>query len=256
MMNCRDAQPLLDVMNDGALSAKDCALVLDHLKTCDDCQAEWSSMESLRSRFREIKNQPSIPRNLELEITQALKDEQKAASNLVLKKMFRPAFSVLAIAAAFIAIVFFQQFPISRNALPMIAGATVESILSEAETNTSLRTTARDKLAGQLGYELKYLPLNSWHLKECNIYKPHTGSAIAQFQFCNKEAPLEELTCYQAPEGTIHNNHQNPKVIGSKRVEFGTYGKYRFALWCQNGRDYLFVTSTPKLPLEQIVSEV
>jgi hypothetical protein len=255
-MNCSDVQPLLDLMIDGAISAKDCAFVLDHLGSCAHCQSEWFKLEELRNRFREIKGQPAIPVGLEAKITQKLKREDNARNSRVLKGFFRPALPISAMVAISLAFIYCCYYsPTTKTIIPQTNIAKVESILDARGT---VATFPQDKLASLLGFELKYLPLKAWHLQQSAVCKPQNGSAIARFDFVNKESPDEKLTCYQAPGGTIRVSDiaSNARMMGSKKVFFGNYRNYRYALWCQNDRDYLFVTRTAaKVSLEQIIND-
>ena len=53
--------------------------------------------------------------------------------------------------------------------------------------------------------------------------------------------------------GAIRAKVSDSANLENKHVVFGSHGKLQFALWSQNGRDYLFVTPLPKVELEEIV---
>ncbi|HEY9714636.1 MAG TPA: zf-HC2 domain-containing protein, partial [Chroococcales cyanobacterium] len=102
MMNCADARPLLDPFCDGALDAGDCALVLDHLKSCQPCQSELNDLEGLRARFREARENCRMPAGLTDKISQTLKKEERAARRQFLKHGANPVFLLAMAAAVFI----------------------------------------------------------------------------------------------------------------------------------------------------------
>jgi hypothetical protein len=259
-MKCTDARPLLDLVIDGVLEAKDCVLVLDHLKTCTPCQSEWVDLELLRSRFGNAREKPVMPNYLMEKISISLKEEERSERQDLLRKYVKPI-PILSLAAAFVAIVF-----LSLPAPRLIAvkttyaakhTASVETLVESLESNGTLEPVAgRSELAKKLGYDLKYLVLNSWQMKQSGIYNSPVGAAIARFDFIKKDEPALRLTCYQAPQGVIVTSAIDAKTVGGKRVTFGNHGRYHYALWCQDGRDYLFVTAASEQTLEKIVQEV
>src|SRR5947209_7381588 len=76
-MKCSEARPLLDVLFDGELTAKDAALVLDHLQSCNECKSEWNDLEQVRSTFKEAKNKYQMPAGLMEKVSHKLKTEDR-----------------------------------------------------------------------------------------------------------------------------------------------------------------------------------
>ena len=251
-MNCTDARPLLDLLCDGALEAKDSALVLDHLKTCDQCQSEWSSLEQLHAGFKEARDKPPLPAGLMEKISGKLLDEERSKR--------KPVFvSIMAIAATFLLFGFLfmswmHQTNITTTDTKVASADTlVEDLVSEG---TLEPVSDRKELAKKVGYDLKYVRLPQWQMNKLGVYKSRETTPIARFDFVRKgQAGDQRLSCYQAQQGVIRANTANLKNLGDKRVLFGNHGKFQFALWTQNGRDYLFVTALPQPQLEEIVRD-
>jgi len=255
-MNCSDARPLLDLLSDGALEAKDSALVLDHLKSCDECQYELNYLEELHSRFLEAKDKPPLPAGLMQRISQKLKDEERNQDKQFFEQYARPI-SMVAIAAT-LALIGCLLLPwihqINTRPAPMqIASADtlVEDLVSE---RTLEPVIDRSELAKRVGYDLKYVRLPEWQMDRSGVYKSQALTQIARFDFVRKgQLGDQHLSCYQAPQGVIRAKVANLENLEGKRVFFGSHGKFQFALWSQNGRDYLFVTALSKPQLEEIV---
>jgi hypothetical protein len=251
-MNCTDARPLLDLLCDGALEAKDSALVLDHLKSCDECQSEWSGLEQLHSSFQEAKDKPPLPAGLMERISGKLLDDERSKR--------KPVFvSMMAIAATFLLFGFLfmswiHQTNITTTSMKMAsADALVEDLDSEG---TLEPVTDRKELVKKMGYDLKYVRLPQWQMNKLGVYKSQATTPIARFDFVRKgQSGDQHLSCYQAQQGMIRANSANFKNLGGKRVLFGNHGKFQFALWTQNGRDYLFVTALSQPQLEEIVRD-
>jgi len=71
-MNCNEVRPLLDLLADSALENKDRALVLDHLQVCPSCKQECDELESLRGRFKDLKDWPPMAPQLMGKVSAAL----------------------------------------------------------------------------------------------------------------------------------------------------------------------------------------
>jgi hypothetical protein len=90
-------------------------------------------------------------------------------------------------------------------------------------------------------------------MDKTNIYSARS-TAIARFDFVGT-GPIadEKMTCYQSRPGAIKAGAGEQKTIGDKRVTIGNHGKYHYALWSQNGRDYLLISLQPQQEIEAIV---
>jgi len=257
-MNCNEARPLLDLLSDGVLDNKDSALVLDHLKSCDECQSQWNDLEQLRSSFREAKDKSQLPVGLMERISLKLRDEERNEQKQFFKQYARPV-SIMAIAAG-LALIGFLLLPwINQiNTRPMsmqIASADtlVEDLVSEGSLEP---VTDRKELAKRVGYDLKHVRLPEWQMTKSGVYKSQATMPMARFDFVRKQQSGDQhLSCYQAPQGVIQAKVANLENLEGKRVLFGNHGKFQFALWSQNGRDYLFVTVLSKPQLEEIVRD-
>jgi len=254
MMKCSDTQPLLDLLCDDALDAKDCALVLDHLKSCPQCQSEFNDLEELRSRFHEAKDKPLMSVALMNRISTKLKDEERAEQQRFFKNLVKPV-PMLAIAAAFALVGFFLLPWLHQSDTRTVATASTDSLIEDLASNSSSRPVMdRSELGKRLGYDLKYLQLPTWRMDKSSVYQSGLSVPIARFDFVRKgESGTQHLTCYQAPQGVIRANGAESKTIGGKRVLFGNHAHFQFALWSQDGRDYLVVTALPKPLLEEFV---
>lgn len=249
-MKCSEAQPLLDLLYDSTLPAKDCALVLDHLKGCESCAGEWNELEALRTRFQAAReSSPAAPDFMKSGLSRALDAEDAAQrrSNIRRKTPF------LSMVAAVAAVMTFVCSPALQNfALATTADDLVDKIGMTGAISPVLN---RDNLQSELGYEPKYLKLDKWNLEKLGVVKSGF-THIARFDFQRQSsAGVERMSCYQARQGMIAARGGVTKTVGDKTVVFGSHGNYQYALWSQNGRDYLFVSQLPQSDLEQIVSE-
>ena len=255
-MKCSDVRPLLDLLSDGVLDAKDSALVLDHLKSCNECQSEWNDLEQLHSRFLEAKDKPQLPERLMDRISQKLKDEERNQYERFTEQYARPI-SMVAIAAsiALIGFLLLSWIQINNRTTSMqIASADtlVEDLVSERTLESVMD---RNELEKRVGYDLKYVRLPKWQMDKSGVYQSQASVPIARFDFVRKEqSGYQHLSCYQAPQGVILAKDATLENINGKHVLFGNHANFQFALWSQNGRDYLFVTSLSKPQLKEIVS--
>jgi len=262
-MKCSDARPLLDLLSDGALETKDSALVLDHLKLCNECQYEWNDLEQLRSSFQEAKDKSQLPAGLMERISQKLRDEERDEHKRFFEQFKRffeaythPA-SMVAVAATlaligFLLLPWMHQINTGPSSMQIASADTlVEDLASEGTLEPIID---RSELAKKVGYDLKHVRLPEWQMNRSGVYKSQATMPIARFDFVRKEqSGYQRLSCYQAPQGVIQAKVANLENLEGKRVLFGSHGKFQFALWSQNGRDYLFVTALSKPQLEEIV---
>ena len=254
-MKCTDARPLLDLLCDGALEAKDSALVLDHLKTCDECQHEWQELEELHAKFQEEKGSTQVPAGLMDKISEKLKEAEIQEQRRVFGASVR-AMSVVAVAAVLLVIgvlviPYMNKPAIVAPPTQVASNVLIDAVVSDATVEP---VDDRSQLAKKAGYDLKYVRLPEWQMQRSGLYKSRTPVPIARFDFVrNDKTGLQHLTCYQAPQGAIGTDETKLENVGGKRVFFGHHGSFQFALWSQNGRDYLFVTTLPSGQLEDIV---
>jgi Putative zinc-finger len=251
-MKCTDARPLLDLLCDGALEVKDSALVLDHLKTCEECQDEWNGLEQLHSSFRDAKDKPPMPAGLMEKISGKLVDDERSKR--------KPVFvSIMAIAATFLlfGFLFMSWTYQTNNTTTATKVASADTLVEDLVAEETLEpVTDRKELAKKVGYDLKYVRLPQWQMNKSGVYKSQATTPIARFDFVRKgQSGDQRLSCYQAQQGMIRANTANLKNLGDKHVLFGNHGKFQFALWTQNGRDYLFVTALSQPQLEEIVRD-
>jgi hypothetical protein len=261
MMICSEVRPLLDLLCDGVLPAKESALVLDHLRLCDQCQPEWSELEQLRSRFLEAKQKVQIPAGLMNKISEQIKKEERQKRLHLFKKYSPP---VLAVAAGLAFAGFFVIPWLSRFGNPasmsssLVSGtnASVESLVENFRSNGAVEAIAdRKQLGTKVGYPLKYLRLPAWRVANAGVYRS-PSVAVARFDFVKGQGDsVEQFTCYQAPAGAISAKTAEPREIKGKHVLFGNRGDLQFALWTQDERDYLLVTRLPKAKLEEIIGD-
>jgi hypothetical protein len=255
-MKCSDARPLLDLLCDGTLEAKDSALVLDHLKSCEECAGEWTDLEELHSSFQDAKDKSQLPVGLMEKISEKLRDEEKIQHKRLFEQYAR-AVPLVAIAASFVLIGFLLSPWIhqigTRPTSMEIASA--DTLVEDLDSEGTLEPVIdRNELAKKLGYDLNYVRLPEWQMNKSGVYKSQAATRIARFDFVRKgQTGDEHLSCYQAPQGVIRAKVANLENLEGKRVLFGNHGKFQFALWSQNGRDYLFVTALSKPQLEEIV---
>ncbi len=255
-MKCNDARPLLDLLCDGALDAKDSALVLDHLKSCEECQSQWNELEELRTSFQEAKDKFQMPLGLMDKISVKLKDEERSHRTKFFGQHWRSV-SLVAIAATslligFLCLPWIHKGDTNSSAIPT---ASADTLIDATLSGEKLESVAdRNELAKRVGYDLKYVRLPEWQMKRSSVFKSQDSVAIARFDFAKKSPTGDQrLSCYQAPEGAIRSTAGNVVKLDGKSVLFGHHGKFQFALWSQNGRDYLFVTELSKPQLEDIV---
>lgn len=258
-MNCNDARPLLDLLVDGVLDAKDTALILDHLKTCEQCHSEYSALESLRGRFNIAREQPQMMPSLMAKMSATLKDVEKAEQEKKVKATVRQVAKFTAVAAVLLVIGFLAVPNLQKLQLKQASAqaASAATLIDDLAKNANVQPISdRNLLPAKLGYEPKYIKMSHWQMDKMNIYSASPPTTIARFDFVGTGSYAEQhMTCYQAPQGAIKATDGVPETIGNKRVLFGNHGTYHFALWSQNGRDYLLVGTQPKEMFEGIARD-
>jgi anti-sigma factor RsiW len=256
-MNCNDVRPLLDLLCDGALDAKDSALVLDHLKSCFECQSEWDDMEQLHASFQLAKSRPEMPAWLMDKVSSRLREEDRNEQKKFFQSCMR-SMPALAIAAAVVLVGFFVLPAVEKqnNQSPSESTASADTLVEDlVSAGTLEQVSDRSELTKRVGYDLKQVRLPQWHMERSGVYKSQAPVSIARFDFVRSgEAGSQRLSCYQAPQGVIRAKTADAVSFAGKQVQFGTHGKFQFALWSQNGRDYLFVTDLSKSQLQEIVA--
>jgi anti-sigma factor RsiW len=253
-MNCNDARPLLDLLCDGALETKDSALVLDHLKSCEECHSQWNELEDLHASFQDAKDKFQLPVGLMDRISDKLKDEDRNQRNAIFRHHWR-AVSMVAFAATCLLVgLLCSPWMHPRVTVPSLNQiASADTLIDSLSSENLEPVEDRTELAKRVGYELKYLRLPEWRMDKSSISKSQS-IPIARFDFAKKASTGDQyLSCYQAPEGAIRAGAGHLENLDGKKVLFGQHGKFQFALWSQSGRDYLFVTELSKPQLEDIV---
>jgi hypothetical protein len=258
-MNCNDARPLLDLLVDGVLDAKDTALVLDHLKTCEQCHSEYSALESLRGRFNIMREQPQMMPSLMAKMSATLKDVEKAEQQKRVRQSARVAAKWMALAASVVVIgvLTVPQLQKAHEKQTSAQTASAATLIDDLANNANVQPVIdRSLLPAKLGYEPKYIKMSNWQMAKMNVYSAHAATTLARFDFVGTgSSAAQQMTCYQAPQGAIGATDAVSETVGSKRVLFGSHGKYHFALWSQNGRDYLLVGTQPKAMFEGIARD-
>jgi anti-sigma factor RsiW len=253
-MKCSEALPLLDLLYDERLETRDSAILLDHLKNCDQCRAEWDAMDNLRTRVAEAREKTFIPAELMDNVFVAVKNESQSNRFLGLLPQQIPLAAIAASILLLGWIVVPQLLNSNSGRQEIIATQKLSAQKLIADfTVTGTTTPEQDKLEldRRVGYSLKYVHLPSWKLQSSGVYSNQTK--IARFDFIrDKNAAEQKLCCYQAPEGTIEVAG-SPQEVGSKQVVFGDQSGFQYAKFTQNGRDYLFITRLPKADLEDII---
>jgi hypothetical protein len=257
MMICSDVRPLLELLADEALDTKDSALIVDHLKSCPECQSQWSQLEELKERFRRASKATPVPEDLLHRIGQALDGEETGVTRLP-----RAALALTGVAAALIITGFFavtswyERPAVDRR---QTAFASASALVDAVASNRGEPLVERAALPSQLGYNLVYLRLPDWKLEHSAVHRADSLIPIARFDFVKPDADAargERLVCYQAPAGTIQAAGAQPKLIGGKQVLLGSRANLQYALWSQYGHDYLFVSPLSSQSLEQLIERV
>lgn len=255
-MNCNESQPLLDLLCDGALEHKDSALVLDHIKFCADCERHWSAQENLHAMFRTERHKLTISANLTDRISTCLKHEERAERARIFSG-YRRALTVsgLTVVAAALLLIFipynrnFDSDTLERNYSP-------QSLIGDLVADVGAASVGnKQELRQQLGYELKYLHLPQWKMSKIALYRAkQPNTALARFDFVKVGASVpQRLTCYQGPKGVIKAKAGRREDLAGRKVIFGQSGRYQFALWSANDRDYLFISDMSSADLRELV---
>ena len=256
-MTCDEARPLLDPLYDGALNSKDTAFILEHLKSCRDCDQEWHEMEKLRERFQSARNSTAIPAGLTERIASTLNNEDSSnRGHFIRRHMNVMPFWLVAAAILLVGLFALPKFaaPNLNQQRGEAVLASIDSMVEDSEQNAGFeKLSDAHELPEKLGFEPKFIKMTGWQMQQASVYKSPAHSKIAKFDFASTKYG-ERLYCYQAMQGSIGPGKIEPVNVAGKNVRFGQRGKYQFALWSQNGRDYLIVTPLPKETLTEIVS--
>ena len=254
-MNCNDARPLLDLLSDEMLDKKDAALVLAHVKECDSCQSSWDDLEQVRSRINTAREQTQASPELFEKISASLGQEDR------LKRLSHATYTTapfkLASAAIVLLIGLFclsQQPQFKSQSLSTATQSTARDLIAlyTREPNAVDYVSDRTALKEKLGYDPKYVHLPSWKMDKASVLR--AKNQIARFDFirnANGTTGTEHLAAIRLL-GNDYSGRSN-KIAWRQTSHFGNQANYQFALWSQNGRDYLFVTKLPTPLLEEII---
>jgi hypothetical protein len=257
-MNCSDVRPLLDLLCDGMLDAKDSAIVIDHQTLCSACRSEWNDLEQLHAYFQDVKNKHHLSAGFLDRVSAMLREEDRQEQRLFFRRC-TTVFPVVAIAATTILVGFFVLPGVEKlnhrslSVYTATADALVEDLIAEGNLD---QVRDSSELTKRVGYDLKYVHLPDWQMERSGVYKSQTAVTIARFDFIRTvQSDTQRLSCYQAPAGVIRTNVPDAENLAGKNVVFGDHGKFQFAMWSKNGRDYLFVTKLSKSQLQKIVRD-
>lgn len=255
-MNCNESQPLLDLLCDGVLEHKDSSLVLEHIKSCTDCEWQWLGQQNLHAMFRRERHKLTIPANLVHRLSSSLKQEEMAERALVFAG-YRKAltFGGLAVAATVVLLIL-TPYTCNFDSVTVDQAYSTQSLIGDLDANAGAESVSnRQELARQLGYELKYLHLPQWEMRNIALYRAkQSGAALARFDFVKVGASgPQRLTCYQGPKGVIKAMAGRIEDLAGRNVKFGQSGHYLFALWSANDRDYLFISDMSSADLRELV---
>ncbi len=282
-MNCNEAKPLLNPLCDGELDTKDAALILEHIKSCLDCQSEWTELEKLRDRFKEARSKSQPDRDYSKRISQALKREDSAQPS---SRGARFTARIIVAAACVMGMSLLVSYMVPRNSDTQVA-TTSPAIASliEARQEAPQSAANADSLSSITGYDLKLIRIPNWQVATFGALNLNSGGKIARMDFVNATSASsatspspatsasppsstairaasspERLCCYQALQGSIKMDTLatacESRSLGGKTVHLGTYKDSTFALWSQNKRDYLLVSSLPMPALESLVCTI
>lgn len=244
-MICEEANPLLNLLYDDMLDVKDSARLLEHLKSCTDCSYEWSGFETLKSRIQAARGATIVPADFDKKLAAALEGEYRKTSSSSLKQV---AIS-LAIAMALMVLLLIVARPILNMVQPLPLQASADNLICETVAGVVAETMAeRSALEEHTGYEVKMLSFGDWALSSCGVCNAECQTPLVRMDFTNKldaKENSEKLICYQAPQGTLTSNSPATEIKG-KQVRFGEHRDYHYALWSQNGRDYMLITTLPR----------
>ena len=250
--------PLLELLSDSELDSKDSALVIEHLNGCCDCQHEWRQVEQLRAIFKLARENTIAPATLIEKIDKAVSLEKKVQRQFL--SGGKISFIALLGVAATVLLLGFTASLVLPNLKTdrKISTTLTTSLLVENSSNPNQfePISDLDRLAQRIGYQLKYVHLPDWKMQTAGLAKTSSSVGIARFSFVrNVNGTEQTLCCYQGPERSIRCTAQNCKQekVAEKLVAFGIQGTLSFALWSQNGRDYLFVTDMPQTELKKVV---
>lgn len=257
-MKCDNAQPLFDSLLDGVLDARATALVLDHLKSCEQCQFEWSHHESLRTRFLIARKTPEPTESFRTELSAKLKQEERAlqsASGIRFAKRVTMIAAAALIIGLFLGPIFHDKYVSS----PTISPTTIDTLVADSVADRAVESVAsRSELGRMAGYDIRYIKLPHWQMTRAAVYrKASTSMPLVRFDFEKTIGfgDAQQLRCYQGLQGSIRPAPGwSSRNIRGKQVFAGTLKSCQFALWSQNGRDYLLITPLPMDQLQDIVS--
>ena len=249
--------PLLNLLTDDALSNKDTVLVQQHLGDCVECQWEWNEISWLRQRLSNFREQLQPSQDFRLRLEQALDKEGSPwfPGNLP-SQVLRYAAAIVIIISSTVLV------PMTYKHNDSYFVATPTRLIDGLNDPAGLHAVSdRNQLVQQSPYNLEFINLPGWRLTKVGLYSMAGAGPIARLDFSRpypyypqydngqhhacaglKPIAVHTVSCYQAPAGTISAKAGKERIFGSKKTRIGHYGQYHWALWSQNGMDYLLVT--------------
>jgi hypothetical protein len=244
-MNCSDANALLDLMHDDELEPKDAALLLEHLNGCAPCSAELDSLQNLRDVFRTARaSTPAAPESMMARISNELAAEPQVAVSRKKRAVPYVVAGLSSLVASVVVLV--MSFAPQMTSTPIMATTLIDETPTGAASESLGRSTN-----SQLGFEMHYIQFAGWRAERIAALPSTAHVARVDFAPTTGTASGDRsLTCYQGLAGTIQVPADAAKIsIGKRTVATGVRAKLSYAVWTENERDYLLVSSMPQADL-------
>lgn len=250
-MKCDEVRPLLDPLLDNELPTQPTALIMEHIRTCYDCQDAWDGRLSLRERMQAFASEISIPERRLQCIDEVLQKEVQKQRAFLRVRNF-----VLGGVAAALLLVPVTVFTLKNANVGSHEPASVQEIVHafrQEYTKSPLVSLSLNlaSISQRAGFSVTELKMPNWRLSSAEILKlPKHSQCIVKLTYVRKtNGNIEQITCYQACHGQITATGLKEHEMNGRYFCCGKISDFSVVYWPNQGKDHLLVSALPERDL-------
>jgi hypothetical protein len=265
-MNCEQARELLGPASDNELANESAAMVAGHISKCDQCQAQWEQILSVRAGIGNILAEQKPDADFEKRIISALHQDQKnnrrryfsaylvgAAATLLLVSLTIPTF-----------LSWFRS-PLSSLGNSIAAESLVASIGHHSsgpeDSNYVVNYVGKKDavdLTPKVGFAVQKITIGNYLLFGSDIVKTAQGKTLVRMCYsCTDGSSTDCIDCYQAPTGLLalqKTSMRQVVLLDGQIANVGKIGGQSALLLSVKGTDVLYVSPISSEKLIKLVA--